>query len=516
MSAARRTRTLVLWCPDWMVVAALADADLPRGTPAAVLAKGGVAACNDAARAEGVRRGMRRRDAQSRCPDLALFDDDPERTARAFEPVIRTVEELRPGVAPMRPGLLALRAPGRFYGGEAHAAAIIAERVVEAGVWDCRIGIADDLFTAEQAARRAEQQDNVVVPVGGAARFLGPLPVDVLDDPETVSLLRRLGLHTLGDLAALPAGDVQGRFGAYGARIHRLARGDVQGPLAGRVPPPDLDCEVTFEPPLASIETVCMSTRRTADRFVAQLAERHLVATAVRIEIECDAVIASARSWVHASWFGSVDLIDRVHWQLRGQPMPGPVGRLRLLPETVEPAADHAETLLGGNSDERVARGIAKVQALLGHDAVVAPVLQGGRSPAERQALVPWGTRPVGLRPRDLPWPGSIPPPAPTRVLAEPWPAAVVDQQGGEVRVSDRGMVARPPAWFRPDRGVEGPWQPVSAWAGPWPVETGWWEPTAGASASTLVVRFQVVGVDGTAWLMRCQGGQWWTEAGYE
>ena len=60
---------------------------------------------------------------------------------------------------------------------------------------------------------------------------------------------------------------------------------------------------------------------------------------------------------------------------------------------TVVPDAVHADGLWGG-TDERVERGIARVQGMLGHEAVVRPVLQGGRAPRDRQALVPWGERP--------------------------------------------------------------------------------------------------------------------------
>ena len=81
---------------------------------------------------------------------------------------------------------------------------MIAEHLVTAGVWECRIGIADGIFTAEQAARQAAPQDCCVIPVGGSARYLADLPIIVLEDLELVSLLRRLGIRTLGDFAALP------------------------------------------------------------------------------------------------------------------------------------------------------------------------------------------------------------------------------------------------------------------------------------------------------------------------
>lgn len=516
-------RALVLWCPDWPVVAAGG----PGKQPCAVVTRGAVVACNQLARESGVRRGMRRRDAQSRCPELRLFDANPDRDVRAFEPVLAAVEELRPGVAPLRPGMLAIKAPGRFYGSEENAAAALAERLVEVGVWDVRIGVADDLFSAEQAARLAEVQSWKVIGVGASADFLRQLSVEVLDtgadgEGELVGLLQRLGLRTLGDLAALPARDVLTRFGAYGAKVHRLARGvDLLQPAA-RTPPPDLVCEVVFEPALVSVEAVSFSVRRTAEKFIAALAHRGLVCTALRVEAEADDAqrsLLSSRSWVHSRWFGAADVVDRVHWQLQATPaanevgyslVGAPIGLVRFVPETVEPAAAHADGLWGGGTDERVDRGVARVQAMLGYDSVVVPVRQGGRSPADRQLLVPWGERPTALRKPDLAWPGSVPSPAPSRVFVEPWATAVVGPEGQPVSVNDRGVLNAVPARFH--SGSTSRWQAIDSWAGPWPVDEQWWE----SPSKGLVARFQIVGVDGRAWLMRCDRDGWWTEASYD
>lgn len=537
-------RVMVVWCPDWSVVAALDEADRSPRSPAAVLSANVVEVCNGPARSEGVRRGQRRRDAQARCPELVLLPANPDRDARAFEPVLATVEDLRPGVAALRPGLLAVRAPGSWYGTENAAAATACQALVEGGVWDVRVGIADDLFTAEQAARTADVQSWVVVPAGGSGSFLRGLPVHVLQDDgprgrELVSLLQRLGLRTLGDLADLPGEAVEHRLGAYGAAVRRRARGEDRALFAARTPPPELDVEVSFEPPLDSVEAITFSVRTTAERFVSQLAHHQVVATAVRIEAASDGEVCSSRTWLHPRHFGARDLVDRVHWQLQsaGSTSGGggslrarkhsgvvraPIDRIRFVPEVVEPAAAHGEALWGAASDDLVERGVARVQGMVGFDAVRRPVLQGGRSPSARQSLVPWGERAVDLRPVDRPWPGRVPGPAPVRVFAPPPPAEVVDDAGREVCVTDRGVVSGEPRRFRVTGEIAGqvggtadgqglPWQPVSAWAGPWPTDEGWWSGSAGPTA-----RFQVVGADGRAWLLVRAPEGWCLEAGYD
>ena len=223
-SANADRRVLVVWCPDWPVISAVASLGLVPSSPIAVIDRGEVYACSQAARLDGVRRGMRRRDASARCPELTVVDHSLERDVRAFESILSTIEDTTSAVTPIRPGLCALSVPSRYYGGEREAAAVIAEHLVTAGVWECRIGIADGIFTAEQAARQAAPG-----PLRDSGRRLREVPGRPADHgsgrPRVGELLRRLGIRTLGDFAALPARDVLTRFGSQGALIHRLARG---------------------------------------------------------------------------------------------------------------------------------------------------------------------------------------------------------------------------------------------------------------------------------------------------
>src|SRR5436305_2586460 len=142
------TRTLVVWCPDWPVTAAGFDPD----DPVAVLFANRVVACSAAARAGGVRRGLRRRQAEARCAGLVVTQHDPDGDARAFEPVVAAVESFCPRLEIVRPGVCAVATlgPSRYFGGDEALAAKVGEAVAHVRG---RTGIADGPFAAELADR---------------------------------------------------------------------------------------------------------------------------------------------------------------------------------------------------------------------------------------------------------------------------------------------------------------------------------------------------------------------------
>src|SRR5690606_4835976 len=148
----RPVRTMLVWCPDWPVIAAGIVDGVPVHAPVAVLHANRVTACSPAARAEGVVPGLRRREAQSRCPDLLVVAADPGRDARAFEPVVGAVEQVAAGVEVVRPGACAraARGPARYFGGEERAAERIVEHLAQECEVEALVGIADGVFRSEE------------------------------------------------------------------------------------------------------------------------------------------------------------------------------------------------------------------------------------------------------------------------------------------------------------------------------------------------------------------------------
>ncbi|WP_166872130.1 DNA polymerase Y family protein [Salinibacterium sp. ZJ450] len=514
--SAPATRTLVLWCPDWPVIAAAHAHGLDLDRPIALVDRGLVFACSAAARADGVKRGLRIREAQARCPELIVQPYDPALDARAFEPALAELERVTPGVQLLRPGTCAVRSrgPSRYYGGELAAALTLVGSLGDLG-FHARAGIADGPFTAEQAARHTDRVR--IVPAGGAAEFLAPLPIDLIDRPPLVALLRRLGIRSLGEFAALEGLDVQARFGDEGARLHAIASGLDSQSVTPRVPPDQLDAITSFEPPLDRIDQAAFAFKEAAERFIDQLTAAKLVCTALRIEVDADNGEISERSWLHPRSFTAAEVVDRLRWQLQGSGtatgdsgLGAPIARVRVVPESVDAIGNHERGLFGDGPDERIHHALSRVQSMLGHEAVLTVAIGGGRTLADRATLVPWGDRPAFLRSPEQPWPGSLPAPAPATVFPAPHPVSVLSFAGQAVAVDDRGELSGAPA--RLVAAASGTSKDITAWAGPWPIDERWWDAEHGRHAN----RFQVVDGDGLAWLLVLDGHGWWAEARYD
>ena len=485
------------------------------------------------------------------CPELGGADTSgPDLVAaRLLEQVIAVVTGFCPKVEVVEPGVCAFgaRGPARYFGGETALAARIIAAVADLGV-ESRVGVANGLFAALLAARitnpaaanpaRAVRSHAIlVVPPGETAQFLAAQSVSVLAARDLAArdlagLLKRLGLGTLGDFAALPACDVASRFGDVGECAHRLARGLDSAPLAASPPPADLSVAQEFDPPEPRAEPLVFAAKALAEQLHAGLAARGLTCVRVQVRATWADGRESSRLWRHDGLLSAAGVADRVRWQLDGwRPTPGDrapsdpapgdgaadagqypqggVAVLRLAPDQVVRAAGQQLALWGETVvSDRVARAAMRVQAMLGHEAVLRPVTGGGRDFASQVTPTPFGEKREPRLAADQPWPGRVIGPAPGVVYPAACEAEVTDDAGEIVTVSGRCAVSAAPARL----AVPGePPRRVIGWAGPWPLSERWWDPAAARRRA----RFQLATDDGRAWLAVVQDGRWLVEAGY-
>jgi protein ImuB len=525
-ASSRTQRTLILDCADWPVTAAGA----PLDQPSAVVHANRVVAVSRSARMQGVIPGLRRREAQSRCPALQVIAHDPARDARQFDAVVGALGGVAPRVEVLAPGLVAIATlgPSRYWGGDQAlaervamcAATVVGDRSLATAA--PAVGVADSRFAARLAARQAIDQPVpvAIVPSGMTRAFLGPFPVATIGLPDLADLFRRLGLRSLADVAALERADLLARFGLLGDVVHRWAVGEDDHPIDPHDPPVDWTVEQEFEPPVDRVDQVTFAAKALADRLLDALADRGLVCVCAHIEVHGTDGELLERWWRHDRPFTAGTITERVRWQLEGWLRTGElrgVASVRIHPEQV--VADRGRQLgfwgWSSETDERAIRGLGRLSALVGSGRVHVPDLRGGRQLTDQVALVPLDAVDLGdrverslLAPPTGPWPGRLPTPSPS-VLHDPaLPAQVEGAEPGAVQVSGRGVLSQAITRVAIDGG---PWREVLAWAGPWCIEERWWD----ATRMRRQARFQVLLAGGIAHVLTVTQGRWWIEASY-
>lgn len=561
--AAAATRTVAVTVPDWPLLAALdrhqrraedAPALDPAAAPVILLDQHRVTHAGAAAREAGVLPGMKRRAARAACPEALVLEVDGEHESALFELVAAAVDTVAAGVDVLRPGVLLMsaRGPARHQGGEEALAERILDAVAELTGWDCAVGIADGPFAALLASPPGR-----IVREGRSAEYLAPHPIQALrsapvgpgwghrgqpsatrperrlDLAETVDLLQRLGITTLGDLAALPSAAVADRFGPDVATLHLLSRGQEPTPPAAHHPTQPILAETTLETPLVRTDQAAFIARPLAEQLHTLLVERGLVCTRLRIVARTEGGEEMERTWRHDGALTVADVVDRIRWQCDGWitrarlggPATGAITRIGLHPLQLAPAGENAPALWGsaGEAAQRASRALARAQGLAGEEAVQVPVLTGGRLLAEEATLVPW--RSEKPEQRQGPWPGSLPRPVPATVFREPPAVRLEDAEGRPVVVTARGLLSAPPARLLigapglpalQRAGLRaGSGYPVLGYGAPVVIDERWWA-RDGHRAARLQLVVRGASAEETAVLALSRTGEWSLEGVYD
>lgn len=466
-----------MWYPDWQLLRSGVSPDSPAQ---AVDPDDQVVAVNSLAAATGIRVGMRRREAEGICPVVVTVKADPGAEATAFEAIMEAVEVVIPRVEVVTAGLLFAPVAGAvtYYGSEQIVLDSVSDALASVGYPQFRIGLANGPFAAQRAAEAASEEHQVLV-VQNDAAFLASLDVAELGHEDLAATFRWLGITTLGALAEMPRDAIASRFGPTGVAAHSIARGDDRL-VRARTIPQDRTIEEIFSPPLENLEQASFAARALASRVIAHVAAEGVAPFRVEVIAESGDGEVRSRTVRSIDPFNDITLADRVRWQLRawleggwrtGGGISGGLSRLRLIPSDL---TDEGRQLALGEDAASAAearRALAQCQTIVGPDAVLQAVPQGGRDPTEQVLWYRWGEEtPTPEREVSAPWPGRLPSPAPA--LAPPEPASL------EVEW-DAGLPTRVRLRSR--------WEPVLNWAGPWRKVGRWWEGETNADRYQLV-----------------------------
>ena len=354
-----------------------------------------------AAEAHGIHAGMRLGEALARCPDLRLVAPDTDRSASAWESVLSALEGIGAAVEAMRPGETYFQARGleRLYGGNLEG---VLERVRRTLRMPARIGAGPSRFCAYAAATGARAGRGARIVTDGTARaFLAPLSVSLLRSrlpaprlrsADVPAVLERLGIRTLGSLAALGAGEAADRFGRPGAYARELAHG-ADTPLRPRAPYEGLAERLELPEAVSGLQL---------ERILVLLIDR-LLARRERHGRGLRRLRLGARFVEQGTWRREVTLrqasADRDRIRLALAPklaeLPAPIDQLGLAVVSFgPPLADQLafERPDGSERRRRLAEALRHARAAAGGDSVlrVLEVDPGSRVPERRAMLTPF------------------------------------------------------------------------------------------------------------------------------
>lgn len=285
------------------------------------------------AAARGVRPGIGLREVVALCPDAVVLAPHPAREAAAAERLLADLEHLSPVVEDdddvAGVYYADLRGSDRLLG----PPPAVAERLRAAvpAVFRPRLGLAPNRFAARVAAHHAPPGGIVVFAPDDLRARLAPAPVALLPlPPDRIRRLERLGLPTLGDLAALPPAAVAARFGGEGRRWWELANGRDDTPVRPRPPRQTVTEAMELPAPATSRETLLIALTELALRAFARPALRGRHVRQARLQ----GLLEEGGSWEQLATLrepgGPRRVVAALGYRLDGATLPGPVVAMRL------------------------------------------------------------------------------------------------------------------------------------------------------------------------------------------
>ncbi len=198
--------------------------------------RGVVSTASYEARRFGVGSAMPISQAWRACPHGVYLPPDMEKYAHESDRIMAVLRRVSDLVEPVSidEAFLDVTRSARALGDGPTIARRLKQEIRAETQLTASVGVAASKLVAKIASDMQKPDGLVVVPPGSEAAFLAPLPVRRLwgVGPKLEEQLAKLGVVTIGDLAALDPAGLERRLGTHGQDMQRLARGEDERPVS--------------------------------------------------------------------------------------------------------------------------------------------------------------------------------------------------------------------------------------------------------------------------------------------
>jgi DNA polymerase-4 len=352
-----------------------------RGRPVIVGAdprgRGVVSACSYEARVFGVRSAMPISRAYRLCPRGVYLPVDMAKYARVSGEVMAILGDFSPLVEPVSvdEAFLDLTGTSTLWGPPVEAVRRIKNRIREQTGLTASAGLAANKFVAKVASDLDKPDGLVVVPAGGEASFLAPLPIERLwgVGKATAKELQALGVTRIGQLQALSPEVLAARLGPQGPDLLDLASGRDARAVEPYAPPKSMGAETTFGQDCRDPSRLEETLRGQAERVARELRGEGLAACRVTLKLRWADFHTLTRSHTGDPTQDGLEIYRRATMLLSREPLLQPVRLIGLSASTLRPQAHGQLPLLDPSAvrRERLARAVDRITGRFGRTAIV-------------------------------------------------------------------------------------------------------------------------------------------------
>ena len=242
------------------------------------------------ARPYGVGSAMPVAQARQRCPDAIMVPPRFSRYQEISAQIMEVFADFSPHVEALSldEAFLDMSGAEHFFGAPQMMGAKIKQAVLDATGLNISVGVSGTKYVAKVASAHDKPNGLTVVPPETAKRWLAPLPINRLwgVGKKTTPKLNALGIHTIGDIAAMDERLLSNKLGVSGRHFYLLANGvDPRRVTRGRSAK-SIGSDRTLSTDVSNLEDIELHLRRAAERIARRVRAKGYVAHGLRVRLK--------------------------------------------------------------------------------------------------------------------------------------------------------------------------------------------------------------------------------------
>jgi DNA polymerase-4 len=283
--------------------------------------RGVVSTANYEARKFGVHSALPLRTAHKLCPNAVFLPVDYReysRVSKIFKTVLHKISPVMEDVGIDEAFLDITDVPGT----SEEIAKRIKQKIMEATGLTCSIGIAQNKLVAKIASDMQKPDGLTIVEPGTEAEVLKDLQVRKLwgVGPKTEEHLKRMGINTIGELAARPVEELASHFGpSHGEYLHDAALGIDESPLITEWTPKSSSRETTFQEDIGDWQQLARTLASLVEEVVTDMREMSFKGRTATVKVRFSDFKTYTRAKTIPEASDSIEILRRAAFEAFGR-----------------------------------------------------------------------------------------------------------------------------------------------------------------------------------------------------